>query len=211
MKTRQQQYAFVGLTEAGKNTELWQCTSVCLDQTRWRSIKYIASLRIQTCWHSLWHCMKFDDLPGLFPCMLSMHIDHLEVGAMTSVELRIWRVGDPVYFYQPDIFGLQVLPLNLPEECIRVIHSSHFSLIFHLFSTSFLNHFLKMKLKMNRKRIIFEKSNHALVCTKIVIFTFIFTLHFSNSFTAVCKKVGGPWSGWLQWKQTKQNKPYCRV
>ena len=126
--------------------------------------------------------MKFDDLPGLFPCMLSMHIDHLEVGAMTSVELRIWRVGDPVYFYQPDIFGFQVLPLNLPEECIRVIHSSHFSLIFHLFSTSFLNHFLKMKLKMNRKRIIFEKSNHALVCTKIVIFTFIFTLHFSNSF-----------------------------
>ena len=35
---------------------------------------------------------------------------------------------------------------------------------------------------MNRKMIIFEKSNHALACTKIVIFTFIFTLHFSNSF-----------------------------
>ena len=67
---------------------------------------------------------------------------------------------------------------------IRVIHSSHFSFIFHSFSTSFLNHFVKMKLKMDRKMIIFEKSNHALACTKIVIFTFIFTLHFSisNSF-----------------------------
>ena len=31
-----------------------------------------------------------------------------------------------------------------------------------------------MKLKMNQKMIIFEKLNHALACTKIVIFTFIF-------------------------------------
>ena len=35
---------------------------------------------------------------------------------------------------------------------------------------------------MNQKMIIFEKLNHALACTKIVIFTFIFALHFSNSF-----------------------------
>ena len=35
---------------------------------------------------------------------------------------------------------------------------------------------------MNQKMTIFEKSNHALACTKIVIFTFIFALNFSNSF-----------------------------
>ena len=62
--------------------------------------------------------MKFDILPGLSPCMLSVYIDHLEVGAMHSTELRTWRVEDPVYFYQPDIFELQVLPLNPQEECI---------------------------------------------------------------------------------------------
>ena len=35
---------------------------------------------------------------------------------------------------------------------------------------------------MNQKMIFFEKLNLALACTKIVIFTFIFALHFSNSF-----------------------------
>ena len=35
---------------------------------------------------------------------------------------------------------------------------------------------------MKRKMIIFEKLNHALACTKIVIFTFIFALYFFNSF-----------------------------
>ena len=44
--------------------------------------------------------------------------------------------------------------------------------IFHSFFTHFQTSFWT----------IFEKLNHALACTKIVIFTFIFTLHFPNSF-----------------------------
>ena len=52
-KTRQQQYALVGLIKAGKNIELQHCTSVCLNQTRQRSIKYITLPGILTHLHSL--------------------------------------------------------------------------------------------------------------------------------------------------------------
>ena len=61
----------------------------------------------------------------------------------------------------------------------RVVHGSHFWLIFGSFSTSFLNHFskmnLKMKSKMNVKMIIFAKSNPSLAFAKMLIFTFLLT------------------------------------
>ena len=86
----------------------------------------------------------------------------------------------------PDRVFLLNQCLGCLSMLIRVVHSSHFQAIFRSFSVSFFFHFSKMKLqnesKMNRKMIIFEKSNPSLTFAKMVIFTFIFTSHFSRSF-----------------------------
>ena len=68
------------------------------------------------------------------------------------------------------------------KRYIRVVHGSHFRAIFGSFSLFIFLPFFKNELKNETKMIIFEKSNPSLAFAKMIIFTFIFTLHFCCSF-----------------------------
>ena len=76
----------------------------------------------------------------------------------------------------------------------KVIHSSHFWLIFNFIFISFFKNGVQNEMKMNWKMNIFEKLNPSLAFAKMFIFTFTFLITFSAFSNSIltCTLYPGP-------------------